>query len=564
MLRICCFLMIAGLLCWPMYALGATTDLDSSIQLPNNNLKTNSGNKIKNYYRKDLISYYQENKTSADFSEIGVAHGTPQIAEDFLQSVGQVIVNKATNESFSALKSKVQDLLGCKKTSKFPQTCLVLENLRLEEITASYTTLYNALLSDLAAQVIQNSGTDDTSFGMLEKNLVGALITELNHSQSGMSSNIANIIISSLSTFLMENAKEIALKEIDSRAVFIAGAALIVAEEIAYDPSNNLKLEEVNVTDILAKINEALQENQRVPISSVQYTRAMRLASNLIKALTAKKGNTPDVRTRVFAAADALFEATLMFKSSGLDEKAQAINQHSKVYLIFILRDIVDAMINKDINALVTSACAGIQEGLIKLESGQDPILTKRGIQYIGAIVLYAQTYLDTSLTEKQAQANRTSILTSLVQERTSSSGLVFSAGGALRGVLGSKNPRINENGAKGSFFWAVSLPIGFGADWYIFPGKGGTHVDVNVFDLGQFVSYNSDKKVEVQKPGLADVFYPSATVGLFLGANYPVCVGYTIGYSPNYSAPEGSPLKGGSVNQAVAIGLYVPLFDFN
>jgi hypothetical protein len=146
----------------------------------------------------------------------------------------------------------------------------------------------------------------------------------------------------------------------------------------------------------------------------------------------------------------------------------------------------------------------------------------------------------------------------------------VLSFGGSLRGIFQPnkwKKGIIEVAGAgtekTKSTYGPLSLPIGFGSDWY-WGKSAGMHFEFGIVDVGQFTSFDSGSGV-VEKPRLSDIFVPSATAGLFYDiGGYPLYAGITYGYSPKYYTTKQGEIKKGSHNCGFTLGIYIPLFDFN
>ena len=152
-----------------------------------------------------------------------------------------------------------------------------------------------------------------------------------------------------------------------------------------------------------------------------------------------------------------------------------------------------------------------------------------------------------------------------MMTDRTGRDGdTVATLGGALRFVGGARVGLTKNHDS--AFYGPVSLPLGVHVTHIPEDDAWcgcGVHLQVDVLDLGEYVSFND--QANVAKPNLADALAPSFTLGMAFGKSVPFVLGVTAGYSPRVVlAPESSPNDKGALNLGVTAGMEVPLFDMN
>jgi hypothetical protein len=229
------------------------------------------------------------------------------------------------------------------------------------------------------------------------------------------------------------------------------------------------------------------------------------------------------------------------------------------------LRALLLAIADRDTPRLIVKAAA-----LVKLEV-LDPKLHRdhlRALRFLGGLLDYTLTF-DTSAAlapaggdqpkPDQHQARR-AVLESLTRDMTDRTGRagdnILSLGGALRFVGG---PRFAAGHTV--LYGPLSLPLGAALDLYSDDALHGLHLQIDVVDLGQFLSW--DESWKVRDFELAAALAPGVTVGWAWGGSLPFVVGLTGGYVPRFVVQQ-NPSHLGAWQFGVTAGIAVPLIDIN
>jgi hypothetical protein len=535
---------------------------------------------LEKYYNE--YAEYVQKIPPATAADKGLQQGLTGIAEDALQAIGQIIIDKATAAAFDLLKKQVQGFLKCPGTGCsddlwcFPATCKVIENIRFEEIVTARKVLYQGFIQDVLFNVSKkidkvNLIGDEKEVVLLLKNIVmDILLEKLTNINRPLDSISIGIITERFFDFFIRKLE--APGNLKKEVLQAALAALTVWK--ARTEVQGSKLSKASMKLYLDKILKSLEgSHPHLPTpGSSEYFRVLKAADLLhdaiVLAASVNKESIPKAWNNL---ADILFETTYYivalpdnngvikdYQEARHDFLNENINFTNATHILFIAKDILDGAINKDINTIINT----VSMVLSKVDASK-----RKAVKMIGVVLLYAQTYTDKSLDEKTAQAKRTQLISSLVMERkVRDRGGVFSFGGSLRGVfqLNSWKKAIDETtGESKSTYGPFRLPIGLGFDWY-WGKSAGMHLEFDIIDLGQFTSFDGGTGV-VEKPRLSDVFAPSATAGFFVGlGGYPLYLGLTYGYSPKYYIPEKDIVKKGTLNWGITLGIYIPLIDFN
>jgi hypothetical protein len=190
-----------------------------------------------------------------------------------------------------------------------------------------------------------------------------------------------------------------------------------------------------------------------------------------------------------------------------------------------------------------------------------------RALRLLGGLLTYAETYREVADDSDLAAGHeeRRQILESLSAEFTNRNerrgDWIVSLGGSLRLNAGARfhNPEGTDIGA--AFWGPASLVLGFGVD--LVPNPVGLHLEVGLFDLGQYLDFGDG--VTLRTPSPAAAVSPSLTIAIsFLGPQVPLFLGVTFGASP-FPAEQTASDPGRRVLYLGGVaGFYVPLFDLN
>lgn len=113
---------------------------------------------------------------------------------EVVQILGQIVVDRASQEGFRLLQQRLIDLLTCEGNGKtiLPTTCQTLESLRLQDIASAPQALLSALLADLSSRLFDDAKK--------EKEFVCAEITSLCADGKNACGEIAKVCADSTKT----------------------------------------------------------------------------------------------------------------------------------------------------------------------------------------------------------------------------------------------------------------------------------------------------------------------------------------------------------------------------
>jgi hypothetical protein len=526
----------------------------------------------------------------------GIQHGLTGLAEDALQAIGQIILDRATNAAFDLLKKRMLDFLKCNETGCstdqwcFPETCKVIGNIRFQELVTARNVLYKGFIRDVFFNISKKidklnlTGEEKQVMLLLKGIILDVLLEKLTNINRPLDSISIGISTERFIDFFIRRLKD--HKTIKKEILNTSLAALTVWKARAELQGN--KFNKASMKPFLDEILKNLGGSHPLLPSpgSNEYFRALKTADLLHESIVLAASVTSENMTNAWNDLLDILSETAYYivapsdKSGKVKEYQEAkhdfINKTADLknatHILFITEDILEGAINKDINTIIYTVSMVLKyyETIkYKNDKANSKVakLRRRAIKMIGVVLLYAQTYADKDLDEQAAQAKRTQLISSLVTDRKvrEHSG-VFSFGGSLRGILqlNSWKKGIDEaTGKKKSTYGPYSLAIGLGFDYYL--GKTlGIHLEFDIVDLGHFTSFDGGTGV-VEKPRLSDVFAPSGTAGLFFDiGGYPLYIGGIYGYSPKYYNAENNIAKKGTLNFGFTLGIYIPLFDFN
>lgn len=492
----------------------------------------------------------------------GEAHGANAMANQFVQAVAQVVMDRASFAAYDMLKARIMDLLDCKPEGDcvsspdstqvtWCETCRVLGSLRLEEITMSRDAFQVALAHDL---VTGSSGRVETPARDVLAPCLNLLLETAWAPKRPQTSDFAALVADQIVIYALSRCAE--QRDERTKALLLAAIAFRKGMERASQVGG---FENVPMIQFLEAINRRITPSPFPDETSEGYRSALRLALQLQRAVTLKIGTMEDPRGRMDSAIEAAFLAARLLLKQG--DKAEELRE---LRSLEILHALVRAIQLQDPNALAVAAQAVLAKA--PADAKEDHL---QAMRYASAVLLYAQTYADSGASGAEGQERRTRVLSSLVLDRKARMGkAVLSLSGSFRGTVGNSIPRQRDptTGKRDdATFVAPTLAIGPAVDWYGCNGLG-LHLEIGVLDLGRYVAYE-DNRGTVHDPVLADALAPSVFLGYFapaLGKRYPLCIGVHCGYSPNYSYAKENRLHGGAINIGGSIGVSVPLFDFN
>lgn len=484
-------------------------------------------------------------------------------AEDALQAVGQVVVDRASSAALERVRDKIVEGLRCgvraSGPAHFGRTCAVLDSLRLSDVAQHGHVLLDALLRDAMAQALPEPLGDARPAVEL---LTGVLLPEVPRLLEGRVGRGAEVSAHRIVEAAMAELKRAGVRE---RLVATGGAsrgqaavslaALGVAQCTQFASSPGASLARCPIDDFVRRA-----AGDTVTDGAV-LTRAHELARQLLDAMTLQNGDGAGAwRERASSATAAIFGAACL-SIDGSPELRGCPPAHvigpapTTLERLALARFLANAAIDGDPNALVVAALAAHQ--IASRGAADRP--TKRALRLTGALLQYTRTYTDRKLDGAGAREQRVRLLEELSEEMSNRNerdgDAIWSLGGSLRLVGGA---RFGVDSDRTALYGPVGLPLGLGFQTVAENGFG-LHLELSAFDLGQYVSF--EEGGAVRKPELADAIAPSLTLGAAFGKSVPFVLGPTVGYSPQFTFSDG---RRGALNFGLALGLYVPLLDLN
>jgi hypothetical protein len=497
---------------------------------------------------------------------------TDAAVTEAVQILGQIVVDRASARGYELLKDKLIALLGCNddytSSTEFHATCRVLLPLRIEDIAMSRDALLAALVKDALDYVRSRA----PGVANAEPLLLGPL-----------PSSIAPLVTKP-GIIVDDAATRAVLDAITSYAGGLSSIAtspvpkVIVVATVAYlrcitPPMLDDKNTTPDVGKMLARCDIGAHVDELSGGDKVVLPAAHALAQRLVAIGTPTPAGG-DPRVRLTHAIDTLFSATCMVLDDE-DKPQLACKDPNKLLTaqdgLGLALPIIDAALARDTNATLVAIVHALQVGNARLASKS----SRRAFVILGGLLDYGATFAPAGQvsgeaakpTAESVHEQRTRILESLTRSMTDRTGragdTIYSLGGAFRAVAGGRLAVAAKDEA--AFYGPLGLPLGIAVThlsqddaWC----QCGFHAELDILDLGNYVAY--DNKLTVKSPEIEDAIAPSLTVGAAFGANVPLVVGATIGYSPHFVLNPDKPAKPGSRNVGATVGFHVPLLDMN
>lgn len=510
-------------------------------------------------------------------SSVGAAQGLALDAlNEAVQILGQIVVDRASQEAFRQLQEKLVKLLDCAGGGKtiLPMTCEAIQTLRLQDIASSPQVLSSALLADIAAQLFALTNkalaanvTATQLLSIIQRDIAPILF----RGDHGIDTRMAPLSVSKLRAQGLD---------------FVRAAGAAPTPPVLCAPTTNPGRADAALGFAAAATTACFLQQEDAPancpgadvvatlfdkVCGATGDRAIEkaaetLAIDLITAATAVNDKSaPDGKRRLRAANDGLWDYLCLSVdfTSGCPVTAQPPTAQ---WALGSLRAVFGSAIEGDkLETVVRTAT--LMRALIQAPEEQSN--RQRGLRLLAGLLDYTVTFDPAKMTappgsttppptQADLHAQRTKILESLTADMTDRTGRlgdnIFSVGGALRATGG---VWLRDSRA---FYGPVSLPLGFALDSY-FKGKAhGFHFEVTAIDLGQYLTF--DNGGEVRTPDAVQAFAPGAGIAFFWGTSIPFTLGVNASYSPTYRPTETA--SRGAFNIAGSLGFYVPLFDLN
>jgi hypothetical protein len=543
-----------------------------------------------------LIKAYREAVAlhgGADRVSAGGATGAVDAAEEAVQILGQIVVDRASAQAYQLIKTKLEELLGCdaagESSKGFTATCRLLVPLRIEDIANSREALLRALVADLVVAVegtLEATLKQTVAAAKKQATVDGTKVPEWNAAIGpSFSSLLATSIVPLVARpktviddgvvrALVDGLVTYATNEITTAK---PGQKALAVGLTAYlqclHPGEGQPGERVDPKKLLA----ACDIGANVDALTADDANVRPAAHAVAQALVSVATPTPtdgDPRARVVRAIDLVFQSGCMVTRDLTAATAPRFICDDPTTLtsvqdgLALLQPIAADAVMGETNALVAAAVHALQlvnanlAGDAKDDRTKE---TKRAFILIGGLLDYAATFTNKSDKDADLHDQRTKVLESLTRsmtDRTNRAGdTILSVGGALRLVAGRT---WKADSRKTHAFWGpLSLPLGV-AVTHLPSGKCpvGLHIQVDALDLGQYLSY--DNQANVRKPDLEDALAPSVTIGVAAGTSVPFVAGLTGAYVPHAVVDPANPGTKGALSLGVTAGFAVPLLDFN
>ncbi len=507
------------------------------------------------------------------------------VAMEALHTLGQIVVDRATNHALSLLHAKLLDVFGCNgEGAHFIDTCGVLRALRMQNIVASRDALLSGLIRDGARELVNNQ--QELEFAA---HFVLPIFTRATPQWSDAEAHsLTRAAI--LAAWQHMNFDDLNSAPDSSTAAVAAGISVFAKCQIVYEKGRKELLGSTVADVALSNLVdcpiyhhlENLLHGSEWEDNQLVRAVALRIAGDALHITTMSAPPGKSVANRRLARATEFFfdlmcmTATEDLVRFGCPELSSISwdEERSLVDRATLLKHLLASYVANDTNQLIA--------GLVSVfpvrpenSSGEDcsqhdcPEPTRaqkrennkinygRALRLSAGLVQYASTYSEDNPGGASAQEQRADLLESLTRDftdrRERGGDGIWSLGGALRGVGGL---RWND---KTALHGPIDLSLGFAWSLLARESNWGFHVGVDLISLGQYLSF--DENVQLQDPtGWQDPFVFGLTVAATNGHEMPFFLGLTGGFAPGSHVGENQ----GAFYFAGTIGVYVPLLDLN
>jgi hypothetical protein len=450
------------------------------------------------------VEIRRQNAVADLSSRLDGGYTATSIGGDVLQAVGQAVLRKAVRAGWGELESKLAELAGCKATPiRFPNTCSTLGQARIEDLIASPSILLDAFTADVMAKL-------ETKLSKLPEaaQLVGLAAAWATVGSKAVPARI--------STWLKDQIKGVA-----ANAACPADPAAAVGWVVAQCYIASADLTGCNVDQLVATCTFPN------PASKSSVTAVSDLAIQTFQAYSASSKEMPELGIKLF------FE---WYKLSDTANVAMLDNLEA-TFVGLVDRDWTRTVIG-------VAKIFGDSESDVKL------------IRIIGAVGQFAQTYAADGTVDPTAAREKVieDLVTGLVDRTERDHGVVVGLGGALAVLAGARFDADNKQLAQ-----PVRLTLGLGLDSY-HACKCGFHGSLDVFDLGQYITYSSNG-LDVSSPDVRSSVILGATAGFwFENRDTPMFIAAHASASPFVRTMDNKI----TYEAGLMFGIYVPLLDFN
>lgn len=484
-------------------------------------------------------------------------HGSA-IGSELLQIVGQIIVDRATEAGWGVLSSRLTTALDCGDKTNYPQTCKVL-TIRIQDVLAAPQALLEAAVSDLSLVLRARLGTwmaRSKPFEYFVKITVGVggIVALWSNHKDGLAGAVLDKARDQLRDAVggtcPDAVEKLPFDAPSARAAWALGMCVV-----ANSGTFPARLQTCNLPVTLAK---CYGETEPVDETTLAIATTLRLSLLDTDAVEKADGLLAFLAHGTAGKIRAAHDPACFAK----DDKKQ--ERDLCAALIEDLGQLTSGLIRQDWNKFAVGAVGALSDYGKLPENAK--LAGSKFFKLLAAIGQYALTFKKTSLEahpdaikeQEAATKARREIVESLVKQMTNRddrTGRVFSIGGSL---AAGPMYRREIGGEHTQGLSVLTLPIGFGLQTYG-EGNGGFHLQLSIFDLGQYVTFEEDHEATVGTPDIRAAIAPSLTIGgWFCSRSVPMYVAAHGGFAPFV-------LESGNAEwfAGIELGAYVPLFDF-
>jgi hypothetical protein len=541
----------------------------------------------------DLFKQSRDSYGTSPMGTVGTAQMDLSAATaETLQILGQIVVDRASNKAYGLLQDRVEALLDCQDKSKshFPATCAAVVSLRIQDLAMAPTVLFNALAKDLVSYV--GTSWPGVSSKTLGAGVFASSVVPMVARPSVAQDATIRAIVDALSSYVAgltlpndtakdASAKDVTAKDVTAKDVTAKDAPkeeavkldaaqwAVVLGVVAYAKCaalNDGASRTLAQCDIGAIVDQLGKDHESSKAAALAL--ASRLLSIAIAASTDKQ--------RVRVAVDTLCDTSCMLELNA-DPPALACADVDKITDLNVpnlaandiafLEASIDAALAADSGRIVVVASEYVD--LLLKQQPDESLKKKRALRLLGGLLDYGATFADSSTPQDQVSQTkihdqRTKILESLTTDMTDRTGRggddVFSLGGALRLAGGA---RLSATTSGAAVYGPISLPLGIAYTHIPKQEHGwGFHAQIDIFDLGNYVTFDQGPKVKT--PEVGDALSIGVSAGAAYGTGLPLVIAPTVGYTPQFQLDPNQPDKRGAWNFGLTVGVHVPLIDLN
>lgn len=440
------------------------------------------------------------------------------VGADVVQAAAQVVARKAKRAAWGILRDKLIGALHCDHaTTPMAQTCAVVKTIDIKELISSPRTLLDAAVADLLAIAKAKLPTltttsaeliDDVIVGWKQGRVDGVLALLRDRIQDELRATIGPSCPAS---------------DLRKQALWVVAACVIEVGSADFTTCDLQKYVDAcdlggGDADIVAQANMARRR------LSVLGGRAL----------------GKDSAALVELAFTMLVDTADQEKFAGIKDAVLGLVDHDWIKVTHGFVSVIARLAATPCPAGAT--CAALPDHKL--------------FRLLAAVGQYADTYKSKD-GDGGAEARAKVIedlLETMVSRTDRDRGAVVSLGGSLALMGG-----VRFHGDAYQAAWPVRLPLGLALQTYG-AGKRGFHLTIDVLDVGEYVTYDSND-LDVAAPDLKSSVIVGGSIGMwFLDRETPMFVAARGAVSPFVRDTSGKR----TYEAGVSFGVYVPLLDLN